>query len=236
LANPADANFSLATSVGAGTETASASTNSRSVCDSAGLCVQAGPVANNKIDRKAPSITITKPIGGDVYNQGQAVAAAYSCSDGGVGGGSCTGSVANGANLDTSSTGTKTFVVTATDALGNTASSSVSYSVQYNFTGFVGLSATALNNGKQNSSVLIRFGLGGFQGMNVLGASTVQQIDCVSRALMGSSVLATSSGLQFGTLENAYIYGWVTGAWRGTCQRFTLALADGTRHPVDFKF
>ena len=84
--------------------------------------------------------------------------------------------------------------------------------------------------------MLIRFGLGGFQGMNVLGASTQQQIDCTSRALMGAASPATSSSFTYGTIENAYLYAWVAGAWRGTCWRWTLVLADGTAHPLDFKF
>ena len=57
LANPADASFSLVTSVGAGIETANASTDSRVVCDLEGNCATAGPIAGNKIDRKAPSIS-----------------------------------------------------------------------------------------------------------------------------------------------------------------------------------
>ena len=41
----------------------------------------------------------------------------------------CTGTVANGAAIDTSSMGTKSFVVTASDAVGNTSSTTVSYTV-----------------------------------------------------------------------------------------------------------
>ena len=67
LANPADASFSLVTSVGAGIETANASTDSRVVCDVEGNCATAGPIAGNKIDRKAPSITVTTPANGAVY-------------------------------------------------------------------------------------------------------------------------------------------------------------------------
>jgi len=55
LANPADADFLLFTSVPAGTATANALTNSRSVCDIAGNCADAGPVGGNKIDKRAPA-------------------------------------------------------------------------------------------------------------------------------------------------------------------------------------
>ena len=53
---------------------------------------------------------------------------------------------------------------------------------------------------------------------------------------MGAASPATSSSFTYGTIENAYLYAWVAGAWRGTCWRWTLVLADGTAHPLDFKF
>jgi hypothetical protein len=57
LANPADANFSLATSVPTGTETANAGTGSRQVCDLAGNCSPAGPIMGNMVDKKRPSVS-----------------------------------------------------------------------------------------------------------------------------------------------------------------------------------
>ena len=130
LANPADASFSLVTSVGAGIETANASTDSRVVCDLEGNCATAGPIAGNKIDRKAPSILATTPANGAVYPLRENVAAAYTCADGGSGTSSCAGTVANGAPIDTSSTGTKTFVVNTADAVGNSSTATVTYTVK----------------------------------------------------------------------------------------------------------
>ena len=63
LANPADASFTLTTSVAAGTETANALTGTRQVCDGANNCATAGPIAGNMIDRKAPTITCASPDG-----------------------------------------------------------------------------------------------------------------------------------------------------------------------------
>jgi hypothetical protein len=81
------------------------------------------------VDTKAPSIVVTTPTPGAVYAVGEQVAADYSCSDDGSGIASCSGSVADGAQLDTGSAGEKTFTVNATDKAGNPASTSVSYSV-----------------------------------------------------------------------------------------------------------
>jgi hypothetical protein len=55
LADPDDGSFSLFTSVPDGTETADAATSTHEVCDNAGNCATAGPIAGNKVDRKAPS-------------------------------------------------------------------------------------------------------------------------------------------------------------------------------------
>lgn len=57
LASSADASFSLATTVGTGTETGDAQTDSRLVCDVADNCATAGPIGGNKIDRKAPAVS-----------------------------------------------------------------------------------------------------------------------------------------------------------------------------------
>ena len=130
LANPADASFSLVTSVDAGIETANASTDSRVVCDLEGNCATAGPIGGNRIDRKAPSISVTTPASGAVYPLNESVAAAYACADGGSGTSSCAGTVANGAPIDTSSTGSRTFVVSTADAVGNSSTATVTYTVK----------------------------------------------------------------------------------------------------------
>jgi hypothetical protein len=57
LADAGDASFSLSTSVVAGTETPNASTGTRSIADAVGNSATAGPVAGNKVDRKAPQFT-----------------------------------------------------------------------------------------------------------------------------------------------------------------------------------
>ena len=130
LANPADASFVLVTSVAAGFEDANASTNSRVVCDASGNCATAGPIAGNKIDRKAPVITVTTPANGATYPLREAVPAVYECVDGGAGTSSCTGPVASGSPINTSTAGTKTFAVTSTDAVGNSSTASVTYTVR----------------------------------------------------------------------------------------------------------
>jgi hypothetical protein len=127
LANPGQARLTLVTSVPAGTETAAAATNSVTVCDVAGNCATAGPITGLKVDRQAPSITITAPAG--TYTVGQVVNAAYSCSDGGSGVATCVGPQPSGSPVNTQVAGTHTFVVDATDAVGNHSQSAATYTV-----------------------------------------------------------------------------------------------------------
>jgi hypothetical protein len=83
------------------------------------------------VDVTAPEITLATPSQGAVYGLGEQVAAGYSCADedGGSGLASCTGTVANGEAVDTSTVGEKSFTVSATDNAGNPASQTVTYTV-----------------------------------------------------------------------------------------------------------
>ncbi len=131
LANAGDASFSLTTSIPAGAETANAATGSRNVFDRAGNFATAGPLNGNKVDKKAPTITITAPASA-LYLLNQSIAANFTCLEGGAGVATCDGTAPNGGNIDTASVGSKAFTVSATDNVGNSASpQSVSYNVGF---------------------------------------------------------------------------------------------------------
>jgi hypothetical protein len=83
-------------------------------------------------DATAPTISITSPADGATYQQGASIYADYSCSDSVDSSPQCTGTVPNGTAIDTTTTGTKTFSVTATDSAGNTNQQSVTYYVTKN--------------------------------------------------------------------------------------------------------
>lgn len=78
-----------------------------------------------------PTITITTPMGGATYKQGQVVKAAYSCTEGGFRSfvATCEGTVARGKPIATASKGKHTFKVTATDLAGNRVTKTVTYTV-----------------------------------------------------------------------------------------------------------
>ncbi len=77
-----------------------------------------------------PTVKITAPANRSAYVQGQVVDASYSCADaGGPGLAGCAGPVASGAPIDTSTVGSHTFTVTATDTSAQTTTVTVGYVV-----------------------------------------------------------------------------------------------------------
>jgi hypothetical protein len=76
-----------------------------------------------------PTVTVTTPAQGDVYTQGDAITASYACTDD-VLVTSCTGSVANGAAISTTTVGSFQFTVTGTDADGGSTTVTRDYSVK----------------------------------------------------------------------------------------------------------
>lgn len=81
----------------------------------------------------APTVSITTPAASATYQQGQLVDASYACQDGaygpGIAAGGCSGTVADGAALDTSTAGSHSFSVTATSADGQTTTRTIAYTV-----------------------------------------------------------------------------------------------------------
>ena len=94
-----------------------------------------GPMATPP-DTTAPTISITSPVDGSVFAQGQQVLARYGCVDenGGSGLATCAGPAIDGQPIDMS-LGAHGFQVHATDLAGNQASASTGYLV---FTGLGG--------------------------------------------------------------------------------------------------
>jgi hypothetical protein len=78
-----------------------------------------------------PSVAIAVPVNNATYTQGQIINAGYACQEGsgGTGIASCSGPVASGAALDTSTPGTHSFTVTATSSDGYTATATAEYNV-----------------------------------------------------------------------------------------------------------
>ena len=201
-------------------------------------------VSGINIDKTAPTITITTPADGATYTLNQSVAASYSCSDSLSGVASCTGPVPNGSNIDTSTVGSKTFTVNATDNAGNTATKTHSYRVIYSWAGFFRPvdNPPIVNVAKAGSAIPVKFSLSGFQGMNIFasGYPRAVQTNCSSGELtdvIDETVTAGGSSLNYDPLVDQYIYVWKTDkAWAGQCRQLQVQLVDGTLHVANFRF
>jgi hypothetical protein len=104
-----------------------------------------------KRDATPPSIGIAQPQA-QSYMQGQTVAIEFNCSDATSGIASCTANQAG--NLNTSTAGTFSFVVTAVDHAGNVSQSTVSYSVRAKVDTALSLSSSP-NPSKPNQDVTL---------------------------------------------------------------------------------
>ncbi len=117
-----DAAFLLSTHVASNTETASAATDARQVCDRAGNCTPVPSIGGIKVDKKAPAVVVTRAPGAGVSGWSNTnVVATFAAADGGSGvNGAATLAVtfaAEGVNQSA----TRTF----TDHAGNTATATV---------------------------------------------------------------------------------------------------------------
>lgn len=150
--------------------------------------------------------------------------------------------------ISTATVGPKSVTYTATDLLGNTASSSCTYDVRYDFSGFFqpvdNLPTT--NMAKAGQGIPIKFALGGDQGLGILMAGYPKSfvVNCSTYADLDSiesTVTAGGSSLSYDPLVNApigqYVYVWKTEkSWAGTCRQLEVKLMDGTSHFARFSF
>ena len=223
--------FVLSTNVAAGGWSTSATTSSQQVCDVAGNCTTAGPFGPFKIDLVAPTASITSPAAGAVLPVGSAATAAFSCADigSGIDPASCKGrldgaDIADGGALPTTTPGTHTLVVTATDLAGN------STSVTRTFEVFAYRICAKYDETQANligSTIPVKVQLCDESGRNISTSSiqlTAVSIDNGAFAVPPNYVGNTNFGDVFRFGQKSYIYNLDTGALAG------IGAGDHTLH------
>jgi len=200
------------------------------------------------VDLGAPVVNLRTPVDGASYAMGEDVLADYDCSDEPNGSGvlSCVGDVADGAALDTSTPGPRSFTVTATDVAGNSASTTVAYEVVEEPDDFRGFRRPVedfptINRWIAGEAVPVRFSLGGYKGMDVLapGYPQVAEVECGAGEEPTSGRPARSVWWQKGLRykHRSYIFMWRTDRdWTRGCRQFLIQLKDGSVHRAEFKF
>jgi hypothetical protein len=195
-------------------------------------------VSGINIDKTKPVVAVSGVSSGATYVLGSVPAAGCSTSD-------ALSGVKTAATL--SSSGGPVGSITAScngaeDKAGNTNSASVTYTVNYNFTGFFAPvdNDPTCNVVKAGSAVPIKFSLHGYQGMNIFTSGpTASTGTCVGAALdtVEETVTAGGSSLNYDSATDQYIYVWKTDkAWAGKAIRFSFTLGDGTPHWARFTF
>jgi hypothetical protein len=180
-------------------------------------------------------------VNGATYQPGEVVKASYSCADtGGSGLATCQGTVANGANIDTS-VGSHTFTVTATDNAGNSSAVSVTYNVPgYTFDGFYSpiMNPPSLNTVTAGNTAPFKFRVFDTAGKEVTGTSGFsfawRTISCQSP--FGEvtpepyATAATSNPtFRYDTNSKFFVFNAQTSKqWNGACRRFAVTLPDKT--------
>jgi len=245
LLNPADASFSLVTSVTAGTETSNASTDSRQVCDATTPtpnCATADPVGGNMIDKKGPTVACETPAPSFLLNQSPADVSA-TVTDGGSGPEASPVTTA----ADTSSIGANTASLTGKDNVGNETSTSCGYGVEYAFDGFSQPVDNHIRNGaKAGQGIPLKFQVTDADGLGITGLTAppvgvmIQNMNCGSTEVSTDPVeqyTAGASGLQ--DLGGGYYqFNWKTPkTFAGKCKTMYINLGDGNgTHGAEFTF
>ena len=204
-------------------------------------------VSYSVVDRNAPTITLANPTDGAVYTLGQRVLADYSCADepNGSGVATCAGTLPTGARLDTSRVGPNSFEVHTTDRAGNSASKSVSYSVAYDFDGFLWplSNPPKVNRWKAGVPVPVRFSLGSYRGRVPVAAGypKVVPVACGAGAQLSGVQRARGSWKKRSSgasrHRSTHTFLWKTEKkWAGSCRQFVLKLDDGSVRRADFEF
>jgi endonuclease G, mitochondrial len=186
-------------------------------------------------DNVAPTVTINSPTEGANYALNQTVLAGYNCADSGSGIQSCTGTTANGATVDTSSVGTKTFTVTAVDRAGNQSTQIVTYNVGYSVVAL--FDQTKPNN--TGSNIPIKLRIVDANGVNLSSAN----IQIVAVRVDPGNLPAQSPGnsnpanvFSFDATSQSYQYNLKTEkAWAaGTYQLIFRVAGDPVERSVGF--
>ncbi|MFN8496621.1 MAG: choice-of-anchor Q domain-containing protein [Anaerolineae bacterium] len=201
-----------------------------------------------KVDKTAPTITITSPADGAVYPQGAPLTASFSCADpGGSGLASCVGTVANGSSISTAVVGAYSFTVTATDTAGNTASRTVRYVVGYTVTSVSPLVGPPGVNSLYSPSIgttatPIRWKLTNAAGTAITAAGTVTGVSYKANPGCGTfptdptgatAASVTSANPRYDSVQRAWVYNW-TLPGRG-CYTLFITLNNGQVVPLFYR-
>ena len=242
LDDPADATFTLSTTVAAGSEDAAASSASKPVADDAGNSATAGPYTF-KVDRKGPVVTLVCPSS---VTLGSSASANWTATDGGSG--VATGYASGAIALDTSSVGMKTATApagTSKDSVDNNSLvATCTYIVAFNFSGFFAPidRPDTMNLSKAGQAIPLKWRLTDALGAPItnLGSVTVTvtSISCTLGVTLDEieELAAGASSLQ-NLGDGYYQFNWKSPtSYAGSCKSLNLKLGDEATPRLNLAF
>ena len=157
--------------------------------------------------------------------------------------GSGPASQAVSAAADTSSAGSKSVTLTASDAAGNVASKACPYTVGYSFSGFLAPvnNPTTVNTGKAGRTYPVKWQLKDANGnfvtsLGAVAGISIKATPCNSFTTDPTNSLETSAtggtSLRYDTTTNQYVYNWSTPG-KG-CYTLFVNLASGQSYVAYF--
>jgi hypothetical protein len=195
-----------------------------------------------------PTVSITTPVDGSSHVLGEVVHAVYGCAEGAYGPGllspgGCTGTLANGAMIDTSTPGSHSLSVTATSQDGQITTETVTYTVIYATTGFLSpiSNAPTVNTGKAGRTYPVKWQLQTSSGQYISDLGAVSAIthelttcDTTSAGVSIDSTATGSTSLRYDITNSQYTYNWATPSTPG-CYKLSVSLDSGQKVSALFK-
>ncbi|WP_412076005.1 OmpL47-type beta-barrel domain-containing protein [Streptomyces xanthophaeus] len=181
-----------------------------------------------RLDTVAPAITIVRPTAG-TYLLNESVTASYSCADATSGVASCAGTVPNGSPIDTSTFGSHTFTVNATDVAANPSTKGVTYTVAYRICLLYDPSRPIRGG---NSTVPIRLRICDVNGVNLSSPG----ITLTPSQVVGPTTRPFTTPFRYDAGLGGYVVNLPTrGLADGSYNlEFTISGADTTTHVAPF--
>jgi hypothetical protein len=200
-------------------------------------------VSGINLDKTGPEVEVTGVSDGATYTLGAVPDADCDTSD--ALSGVATAATVNVSGGTANNVGTFTATCSgAKDVAGNDGQASVTYTVHYDFSGFLSPvdNPPIINSAKAGQTIPVKFSLHGDHGLDILaGAPTSALTGCDAGAPIDEieevAGTAGNSGLNYDAASDQYSYMWKTAkSWAGSCRVFSLWLDDGAIHMAKFSF
>lgn len=206
-------------------------TNTGACTDVAGNTADSATVTDINIDKTAPVVTIMTPANSGSYTFHSNTLANWSATDALSDIDTATGTVANGAQIDVSSLGAKSFTVTATDLAGNMTTVTNSYTVlPYDFRKCYPPLTLDSKDFKKSSTIPTKCAIVDTVGAPITNAVVQLYVD--STAAVSSGASNTANYFRYSPTDMFWIYNLSTKMPVLTIGTHTLRIAtdDGANH------